>query len=265
MIRLLDNSDKENILKFLSKEKELNLFIIGDILNFGFDKPFQKVWAEFDQEDNIIAVLLKHHNNFIFYSRENYNCDAFCEIISKEKFKVFSGEKSIIENIKCRFKFLNENLNIFCKLDKNDYIPIKNDNVSLVKVMSKENIEYNILEEIALMYQSIDEFLNPASFEQLKADIESGSSRIFYIEEDGIIVSTARTGAENDGLAMVLSVATMEGYREKGYATACIAKLCSDLLKEGKTLCLFYDNPNAGRIYKKIGFKQIGFWVMLVK
>ena len=38
--------------------------------------------------------------------------------------------------------------------------------------------------------------------------------------------------------------------------------LCEELLGEGKELCLFYDNPDAGTIYKKLGFEDIGFWIM---
>ncbi|TKI86654.1 GNAT family N-acetyltransferase, partial [Bacillus cereus] len=32
--------------------------------------------------------------------------------------------------------------------------------------------------------------------------------------------------------------------------------------KESRTLCLFYNNPVAGRIYKRLGFKDIGMWTM---
>lgn len=38
--------------------------------------------------------------------------------------------------------------------------------------------------------------------------------------------------------------------------------LCKELLNEGKELCLFYDNLDAGSIYKRIGFEDIGFWMM---
>lgn len=62
--------------------------------------------------------------------------------------------------------------------------------------------------------------------------------------------------------AMVVAVATLENYKKKGNATKCMLKLCNELLLEGKDLCLFYDNPEAGAIYKKIGFKDIGFWMM---
>jgi hypothetical protein len=34
------------------------------------------------------------------------------------------------------------------------------------------------------------------------------------------------------------------------------------VLDEGKTLCLFYNTPEEGRIYKRLGFKDIGMWTM---
>ena len=38
-----------------------------------------------------------------------------------------------------------------------------------------------------------------------------------------------------------------------------------DLLKEGKSLCLFYDNPKAGSIYHRLGFENIDRWTMAVE
>ena len=40
-------------------------------------------------------------------------------------------------------------------------------------------------------------------------------------------------------------------------------KLCADLLSEGKTVCLFYHNPKAGAIYKRLGFADIGMWMLI--
>lgn len=76
------------------------------------------------------------------------------------------------------------------------------------------------------------------------------------------MVSTSSTTAENSLSAMVVGVAVLLGYKKKGYATKCMVKLCHQLLGEDKELCLFNDNPAAGVIYKRIGFQDIGFWMM---
>lgn len=82
------------------------------------------------------------------------------------------------------------------------------------------------------------------------------------MEMDGKVIVTASTTAENSMSAMVVAVATHPDYRGKGLAKHVVARLCGDLLAEGRSLCLFYDNPNAGLIYKKLGFKDVGFWSM---
>ncbi len=92
--------------------------------------------------------------------------------------------------------------------------------------------------------------------------MEQGVARCYYIEEDGEMVSTASTSAENKASAMIVAVGTNKRAKRKGYATRCMSKLCFDLLEEGKELCLFYENPEAGSIYKRIGFTDIGYWMM---
>ena len=79
------------------------------------------------------------------------------------------------------------------------------------------------------------------------------------------IITVSQITAENSKSAMVVGVATRKDYREKGYMSKCLSKLCSDFIDKNKSLCLFYDNPKAGRVYKKIGFEEIGTWIMLVE
>lgn len=61
---------------------------------------------------------------------------------------------------------------------------------------------------------------------------------------------------------MIVGVATHPAHRRKGLATQLLIRLCEDLLSEGKTPCLFYDNPEAGSIYRRLGFTDVGTWVM---
>ncbi|MDE5587896.1 MAG: GNAT family N-acetyltransferase [Acetatifactor sp.] len=81
---------------------------------------------------------------------------------------------------------------------------------------------------------------------------------------DGCLITTASTSAENSESAMVMGVATAAEFRGKGYASAVVSALCRDCFERGKKyLCLFYDNPVAGRIYNRIGFRELGQYGML--
>lgn len=87
-----------------------------------------------------------------------------------------------------------------------------------------------------------------------------------YIEENGKIISTVATTAETTKSAMVVAVATLESARKRGLATILMKHLMKEYFEEkNKYLCLFYDNPTAGNIYKKLGFKDVDKWVMLSK
>ena len=48
---------------------------------------------------------------------------------------------------------------------------------------------------------------------------------------------------------MIVSVATQKNYRYRELMTKLLSRLFRDLFCEGKRLCLFYDNPEAGEIY----------------
>ncbi len=45
MIRILEENDRTLLMDYIKKESELNLFIIGDIENYGFGTDFQKLWG----------------------------------------------------------------------------------------------------------------------------------------------------------------------------------------------------------------------------
>ncbi len=46
MIRKLVEKDREKLLSYLSAEPAINIFIIGDVEQFGFDSDFQELWGQ---------------------------------------------------------------------------------------------------------------------------------------------------------------------------------------------------------------------------
>lgn len=256
MIRKLTEKDKTVLMDYVKKEKELNLFVIGDVENYGFDEDFQKVWGEFNDKGEIIGILLKFYENCIVYSRDNFDIKGFLDIMKEENFKLLSGEKSIVEKFEKYHHFTSKRDTYFCKLD-ND---LKLKNTEILKKVKEVGIDD--VEDIFKLYNLIKEFGNLSSLESMKRKYRDKTGRGYCIKENGELVSVAQTTAENSTSAMVIGVCTHPDYRRRGYASACMIKLCKELLAEDKSLCLFYDNPKAGKIYKELGFIDIGIWSM---
>lgn len=260
MIRRLEKSDHEACIDLIKTKAAENLFIIGDIEAYGYEQEFQKLWGEFNKDGELIAVLLKYEENYIPFAVESFNAEGFAEIMSNDPtFKMMSGLKDITGKIE---PYLNKQLKRKRQLyyAKCTRLNINKNNVQFSNVKQATPDDSEALVELL---NSIPEFSDSTmTVERNRRALNNGTSRSFFIMEDGKMVSTASTTAENSLSAMVVGVATLENYKKKGYATTCVLKLCSDLLEEGKELCLFYDNPKAAAIYKRIGFEDIGFWMM---
>ncbi len=83
---------------------------------------------------------------------------------------------------------------------------------------------------------------------------------IFVLKAGGTIVSIARASRGTPNGQAVTLVYTPPQYRNHGYATELVAKLCSSILKKGKNYCyLFTDlaNPTSNSVYMKVGFRPV--------
>ncbi len=263
MIRKLTESDRELTLAFLNDEPAMNLFIIGDIENFGFHEDFQELWGSFNDLNQMEGVLLRFHENFIpYYKDNNFDIEEFKKIIGSKEIpkKIISGKEQIVENFKDILRTPKEKSMYFCEIkDANKLKEYGNQ----IKIATEEDAEriYNLLEDIE-EFQTTD----TNSVERIEKVIASKTGRIYFIEgENGELATVAQTTSETATAAMVVGVATKKEYRGKGLMSQCLSKLCHDVLLEGKTLCLFYSNPRAGSVYHSIGFESIGKWMMLVE
>ena len=259
MIRRLTKNDHEICLRLLRTKPAENIFIIGDIEVYGYEQEFQKLWGDFNESGELVAILLKFEENYIPFAPHSFDASGFAEIMTNDpSFKMMSGLKKITEQIEAFLQPFKRKRQLYYAKCKELYT-----NENSVDLSSIQQALPHDAEELVELLNSVPEFSGSTmTLERKIRELENRSSRSFIIREDGKIVSTASTAAENSMSAMVVGVATVESYKKKGYATKCLLKLCSQLIHEGKELCLFYDNPEAGAIYKRIGFEDIGFWMM---
>lgn len=262
MFRQLNQNDYEKTMEFLAQNPGLNLFQIGDIENYGFNSEIQTVWGSFNENEELTGVLLRYRDNYIPYFKDTDESYLnFREVIQNdERANIISGEAQIVSPFKSCFERCHEREMYFCELTGARCLETNHLNIKLATPDDAERIFDLLL--------TIEEFdtLNRHSVDHVRQKLEDQSGRIYYIEnEKKEVICTVQTTAENSKSAMVVSVATRKDYRRQGLMTQALSKLCQDLLSEGKTLCLFYDNPEAGAVYHKLGFKTIGKWKMIVR
>lgn len=259
MIRKLTQSDHETIMGFLQEEASMNLFIIGDLEAYGYETDFQDLWGDFEDDGQLRAVLLRYHNSFIPYAKSaEFDVNGFAQVMkSFQGENILSGKTEIVSEIE-RLEELNlgkKRIMHFAECTSSD----KFDPPSLqVKMATVHDVD-RILE----LRNRIEEFTTTENARAiLLQSIETGTGRTYFLEQGGTMVASASTAAENSLSAMIVGVCTHPDHRRRGFATAVMQQLFSDVMNEGKTLCLFYDNPEAGSIYKRLGFKDIGLWTM---
>ncbi|MDU2672356.1 MAG: GNAT family N-acetyltransferase [Clostridium sp.] len=265
MLRLANEKNRREVLDYCLEEPNINLFIIGDIENFGFDKDFQDVWIQY-KEEIITGIVLRYHTNFIVYSRNlDMNFNEVVELLIEKEAKVISGKLSVVNKIyESIDKSYNKREMFFCEL---------RDESKLEKV-SEENIEiatsYDSM-DIAKAYGNIKEFEGMYSndinerYNQINNRIVSKEGIHIFIKENNEIIAHGNTTATTSVNAMIGGVFTIPEHRNKGLASKIVSALTKRLIDEGKSACLFFDNEEAGKIYYILGFEDIDKWCMLIK
>jgi predicted GNAT family acetyltransferase len=254
-MRRIPGNEWKMLIPFLSAEREFNVFMIGDIENTPPEAEHMEIFVEGELE-NPAGVLLRYYRFFIVYSSERMDHAGAAKIIKDfEKAIVLSGKADCIDAIAPHLREIT-----------------KEEATMHLALLKEPNLEENDLPirratmsdagELLALLNSIEEF-RATEEESFLSSLESGTSRRYIVEMDGRIVSTAASTAESSDMAMIIGVATHKDYRKRGLASKVVSKLCSDLLNWGRTPCLFYDNPEAGKIYNRLGFREIGKWKIL--
>lgn len=251
MIVKLDNTYNDKLMKYLEKEPEFNLFIIGDIDRYGYNNYFFNIWGDINIDGELEGILVKYFDFIIVYSYSKFNIEKFMKLINRLDYCEISGKSEIIRQLSNRIDLRKIRTVNLSKLDKE----ISHTNkLSKIKV---KKVRFGNLKRIVRLYELIDEFEN-TNIDCIKNGLKTG--RGYCIEVNKQVVAMAKSTSENKTHAMIVGVGTHPNYRNKGLATRCIVRICNELLSEGKIPCLFYDNEEAGKIYKKLGFENIGSW-----
>lgn len=106
----------------------------------------------------------------------------------------------------------------------------------------------------------------PGSGEQADVALRLAAGAYRIWEHDGRPVSYAAQSRPTPTGMAINAAYTPSELRGRGYATACVAALCAEILASGKQFCTLFadvDNPTANGIYQRLGFEPLGQFVEL--
>lgn len=213
-------------------------------------KVYDKVYGEYEGKVLKAALFIRKSGLLQLFMPGDFDLEGFTDLINS-----LDCSKLIGPGQYCHSFFEN---GTFATAIPGAYI------AKLGKCIMPEQIDNRILlrsigiqdlDEIVKLYDRV--FDSFSSKDVMETKLSTGRGRGICIEMGDRIVSVAQSDFETKTGALIVGVATDPGYRNKGLATLCTEYLSGTLQKEGKDIYLQYDNPNAGKIYDRLGFKVI--------
>lgn len=264
-MRVLHERDREEILRYVGREPEMNLFLIGDIENFGVESETVNIFVH-EERDRWDFLILRFYQYFLLYSRyEDYNAEEAFSFLRGQQPDCISGKTSLLERIapafpqwKLQSTYMSRCDKVESSFDQPGELVIRR----LEKADAAEAID--LMSNVAEFHKTYQKSEREKHIRHMEEEMSQGGKSAVAGFLNGSMISIASTSAETSESAMIVGVATAEDFRGRGYASAVIQALCRDCFQRGKKyLCLFYDNPAAGRIYNRIGFQELGKYGML--
>lgn len=251
MMRRAEINDNKNILEILYKSIEKNIYLYIDILVYGIDTDFLKVWVH-EKEGKIDQIVMKYYDSFQVHSYSE-SLDELIDLIKEHQPKMISGEYDTIKKI---FKYLKYTY----KHDHGIILEQKKTNTPF-DVSIVQNATTDDMSEIARLICMDDGIGGHYGVENLRDQFVKRYSdkigRNFIIKIEDQILGHYATYAETNDIAVLGGLIIHPVFRGKGYAKILHSYVSNLLVSEDKRVFLYCHDKNVLKMYEKLGAKIV--------
>lgn len=260
MIRLLTKSDRSAVTALLNSEPSFNLYMLGNIEKLGFDQDFCQFWGDFDAtatgEGALRGVINRYMVGWTVYGRPDADWAALAQVLDTHPLQADrlqdnpGGTPSLLPYLR-RYRTTKLVIEEVMELSQPSFRPAAPPAGVAVRRATMDD-----LEPLVAFYANADDMA------RTRAGVlrPLQDTRLWLAEEGGVILATALTNAETNQLAMIGGVYTQPAARGRGLSQAVCSALCQDLLGAGLHPVLYWGQPAAGAVYRKLGFQPTGKW-----
>jgi predicted GNAT family acetyltransferase len=255
MIRLLHERDRAAAVALLRAAPYLNLYLLGNMESLGFAADFCEYWGDF-AGDTLRGVLNRYMSGWSLYGRADTDWAGMAAVVDSHPVAAVrlqdnpGGTASFVPYLRC-YRASKVSEEPVMDLAAEDFRPRPAPDGVYVRRAGLDD-----LPALAAFYGDAGSM----SRSPLGVERPLRATRLWLALLDGEVVAAALTNAETCDLAMIGGVYTPPAWRNRGLSQAVCSALCADLLAAGKQPVLYWDNPAAGKVYEKLGFRPRGVW-----
>jgi predicted GNAT family acetyltransferase len=254
-------NDKEKIEHLLHIEPSFNGFVISDLEHVKYGLDFVRLYGEMEGH-NLQSVLMIFNDKIVYYSPDDRRIDCYVQYVRESNVPKLVGKKTLVEKFLPYLEIKGQSDCYVLEMNTAPY-DFRDDDLDIKRMSTREEAA-----KLHDLFMQVREYgftgLDRETYidEQIKI-VQNDSIRTYFTEVNGEMVSTAAYVNDRTRTAIVVGVATPPQYRKRGYASKVIYRLCLDAISAGKVLYLFYTNPQAGSVYRNLGFHEGGEWKVL--
>lgn len=261
LVRPLKSEDDEAFAALCARDPYRYLTPRLNLEVFGFESAEVRPWGAFEAEGALRGVLLRYSNTILITDDDGATASWFTPLVDAEEgLAGVRGSAEAVSRLRSelrRYTATGLEASTFLCLFRPPNCPEE-----LLQRARRAGLDD--LDPLTHLYAGANAmYRSRANIATKLAD-----SRVFVVEETSPgkprrIVACALLNIEGGAAGLIGGVYTLPAARGRGFASACTAALSLDLQRDGKTPCLFYENPVAGRVYRRLGFEEKAHWSLL--
>lgn len=263
MLLKATNRDKDKILKAICGDIDNCLYLYIDISYYGIEYKYIDVWFDEDEEHNILAVIMKYHDNFQLYLKNGYkDFSDVIKLLKSYKPPMISGEKRMIQEV---LKYMHDDYDLISgKIIRLDNSYGLNDDNDLIEEASEEDV-YDIAELICNDVYYRNSYTVKELSEQLLDRMKSNMGKSWIIRDGNKIVAHDSITAQFGEICIGGMFIVDREYRGKtNYGFLMEDFIIKQINKENKRLYAFLTDNTRIKLLCMIGNKIVSEYGKLI-